>query len=564
MNWSEDIDVQLHKSYNNVKTLISQLETVGTNTTLADMLSNHSISLTADVNVRIAESVQTVMENLYIEVRKHENILDGALVGIGSFWDGTRVGEAPSEFDYLYILSNVNKYITGCYKCGIGKYRLKCEKLHTLTGASSMLSNFAVRDLMCTCIEKSMKRLSLPEDLHHGGVLSPCFSGVRKNGPAITLLFVWTGDQYKSKPLLISVDVTIAIRPIHLPAFMQDDSTLAAVHRFQYEMRVLRESHLIADANLDNIWQRTTAKIEVSFVKHMRPRLSNTIKMLKILNNVVLTVQEPDGSSQVGRELKQQGNSPLDDVTTGTKASPKECYRLLSFKDDYYNSANVSILTGGPNQSPTSYGIREAIFSLITARNSHLAEVNLSGKCKLPPDEIAKAMSGLAGKLYQILEQDTVVMSEYRSFRFEEETTVSSKQGEVLDQTKLIYLSHALEPCECHLLFEDCKPLITLKSCVFKYVLMEFLQVGGVSPMGSEYDDPGFDLDLMVMILKKIQKSKQLRHPVLGYPILTYSVSPRVQDYAIQNRRLTQDTEDRLSEILYDNLAMLIEILDVK
>ena len=93
---------------------------------------------------------------------------------------------------------------------------------------------------------------------------------------------------------------------------------------------------------------------------------------------------------------------------------------------------------------------------------------------------------------------------------------------------------------------------------------MEFLQVGGVSPMGSEYDDPGFDLDLMVMILKKIQKSKQLRHPVLGYPILTYSVSPRVQDYAIQNRRLTQDTEDRLSEILYDNLAMLIEILDVK
>ncbi len=37
-------------------------------------------------------------------------------------------------------------------------------------------------------------------------------------------------------------------------------------------------------------------------------------------------------------------------------------------------------------------------------------------------------------------------------------------------------------------------------------------------------NDVGFDMDLVVRILK-IKEYKQLRHPLLGHPILTYSVS---------------------------------------
>ncbi len=36
-------------------------------------------------------------------------------------------------------------------------------------------------------------------------------------------------------------------------------------------------------------------------------------------------------------------------------------------------------------------------------------------------------------------------------------------------------------------------------------------------------------MDLVVRILNKIKESKQLQRPVLGYPILTYIVSPRVR-----------------------------------
>ncbi len=255
MDWAEGINLHLKMSYDNVKILMSRMEADPTNAILTDMFSSQSISFTTNDNVRMTESVQEVMATLYREVAKHDRVLDGTLVGVRSFWDGTRVGKAPNEFDYLYVLSGVNKYVAECYKCGIGKCRLKCKEGNSLTGTSNMLSNFTVRNHLCVCINRSMKTISLPKDLYHGGVLSPYFSSVRRNGPAITVLFFWTGDQYRSKPLLISVDVTIAIRPVHLPVFMQNESTLLADHQFQSGQRVQPESYLIADGNFDNVWQ---------------------------------------------------------------------------------------------------------------------------------------------------------------------------------------------------------------------------------------------------------------------------------------------------------------------
>ncbi len=144
---------------------------------------------------------------------------------------------------------------------------------------------------------------------------------------------------------------------------------------------------------------------------------------------------------------------------------------------------------------------------------------------------------------------------------FEKERSVNSEQWEHGDPTQFSYISDHLDPSQCHLLFEDCKPIITLKSS-FKYALIELLQLGEVSRQSTENDCPGFDLVLLVKLLKKIQRSKQLLHPLLGYPILTYSVSPRVQHCTGQNRRLTRDTENRLSEILYDILGLLTATLE--
>ena len=118
MNWCEAVEEHLKLCYDKAKILISQLETDQSDAILQNMFSSQPISLAMDENVRIAESVQMLMENLRSEITKQDSILTGTLVGVGSFWDGTRVGEVPNEFDSLYALSDVNKNITGCY-CGI-------------------------------------------------------------------------------------------------------------------------------------------------------------------------------------------------------------------------------------------------------------------------------------------------------------------------------------------------------------------------------------------------------------------------------------------------------------
>ncbi len=543
----------LKSTYDEVKALTSQLEADSTNAILQDMFNTYSIPLTVNDNVRIVEAVQTVMANLCNEVTKQDKILDGMLVGVESFWDGTRVGVAPNEFDYLYVLNDLNKYITGCCECAIGKYRLKCKELNPLTRAPGILSNFAVRDLLCVCINRSMKKVSLPHNFHHGGVLSPNVSGVRRNGPAITLLFVWTGDQYMSHPLLISVDVTIAVRPVHLQAFIHDESTRLKDHTFQNVIRVLPESYLIADANFDNVWQRTTASLEVSVVSNMRIELLNTIKMLKILKDVVLTIREPDGKSQVDKQLTRHTKSHPDDVTKS-----KESDRC--FKQDYCHFIHISTSGGGSNLTHAGSNIHRAYSYLVAARKQQITEV---GERKLSQDENTKDMLKFANELCNFLLHGTEVVSDDSSV-FEQEPTDNSDQCRHLDLAKFNCLPDVLNPWQCHLLFEDCKPLITIKSCVFKYVLMEILLSGEVSRQSTKNGNTGFRLDLLVRILKKIQKSKHVLHPLLGHPITTYSVSPRVQHCACGNRRLTQDTENRLSEILYDFLGLLITTLDRK
>ncbi len=565
INWSAGVEIQLRKFYDKVKVLMSQLETDSTNAILRDIFGSHTISLTRDDNVRIAESVQTVMASLSSEVTKQDSILGGTLVGVGSFWDGTRVGEAPNEFDYMYVLRDVNRYITGCYKCGIGEYRMKCIECNPLTGTGSMLSNFRVRNRLCACINRSIEDAAFPKNLHHGGVLSPYFSGVRKNGPAITLLFVWTGDQYKSKPLLISVDVTIGIRPIHIWAIGHDEYTLQATQHFQNKVRVLPESFLIADATLDTVWQRTTASMETSVVLNMRPGLLNTIKMLKILNDTVLTIREPTGNSHMTRQLEKYSKSRCDDARNRISPTLAERDGCSSFDDSHCNFINIST-SEGSSLTNKSNKIQEVILSLVVERNLHITQLSSDRKKKGQPDIKAKRMSRLASKLCHLLLDDTEVVSKDFDFSpiIKPWPTIRSAQCGNPGPTNLSYLPDILDPDQCRLLLEDCKPLITLKSCIFKYVMMELLQVGEVSWQCSKNDDSGFDLDLLVRILKKIQKSKQMQHPLLGYPILTYSVSPRVQHCAGQNRRITQDTENRLSEILYDVLGLLIETLDRK
>ncbi len=128
----------------------------------------------------------------------------GDLLGFGSYFDRARVGPAPSEFDYTYVLTEMSNRISKVQQFHHTEYRLQQQS--PIAGTYPWLSNILVRERLYTLIAQVMNTVPLPPDLHHGGILSPCFSGIRKNGPAFTLLFAWSGYSHTDNQLLISID----------------------------------------------------------------------------------------------------------------------------------------------------------------------------------------------------------------------------------------------------------------------------------------------------------------------------------------------------------------------
>ncbi len=173
------------------------------------------------------KSVYTALQRLVHILSYLDRNLSGVLVGVGSYFDGTQVGTAPNDFDYIYELTQISSGLEMAQHHGLWEYRFKAKPGSSFTSVSRCLSNILIRDRLYTLIDHVMKITSLPTNLHHGGILSPCFSGIRKNGPAFTLLFAWSGGPYEESPLLISVDITVGIRPHHLGKFADEQTRLA-------------------------------------------------------------------------------------------------------------------------------------------------------------------------------------------------------------------------------------------------------------------------------------------------------------------------------------------------
>ncbi len=117
----------------------------------------------------------------------------------------------------------------------------------------------------------------------------------------------------------------------------------------------------------------------------------------------------------------------------------------------------------------------------MTARNSYITEANSDEKREFPSDEKAKAMLDLAKNLCQFLLDDAEVLSEDSSAGLEQETSAFlEKQGD-LNRSNLSNMSDVLDPYQCHLLLEHCKPLIALKIVRFQIRPDGTQQVGEIS-----------------------------------------------------------------------------------
>ncbi len=187
------------------------------------LLELNSFLLSSSEKNTIPEAIYTVLQRLVNLLSELDRNLSGTLVGVGSFFDGTRVGAAPNEFDYIYVLTEVSSSLKKAEPLGSLEWRLQSHSESAGTSARPWLSNIMVRDRLSALIDQAMRTIPLPAYLHHGGIMCPCFSGIRKNGPALTLLFAWSGGPYRVNPLLVSVDITIGIRPHHLQIFVDEE-----------------------------------------------------------------------------------------------------------------------------------------------------------------------------------------------------------------------------------------------------------------------------------------------------------------------------------------------------
>ncbi len=121
--------------------------------------------------------------------------LRGRLSDIGSCHDGSKVGQM-NEVDNLYVLES-DIIIEKSNPKGLYRIFINCNK-HEVVPRS-------IRDQFADVYGDIISRHSLPEWLGHSGYNSPCFSGLRYNGPAATSQFY---VKINSENTLLTWDMT--------------------------------------------------------------------------------------------------------------------------------------------------------------------------------------------------------------------------------------------------------------------------------------------------------------------------------------------------------------------
>ena len=471
-----------------------------------ERLFEADISTVSCGNGTVHEMVYATLQRLVHMVSYIDRNLSGVLVGVGSYFDGTQVGAAPNDFDYIYELTQISSGLEMAQHHGLWEYRFKAKPGSSFTSVSRWLSNILVRDRLYTLIDHVMKIISLPTSLHHGGILSPCFSGIRKNGPAFTLLFAWSGGPYEESPLLISVDITVGIRPHHLRKFTDEQTRLVKLATsVGGQTTDAHRLYVIAHPDRDDVWQMTTAALEVDIMSRISNRITGVVMKLKVLKNLFLTITE--GGDIEHRHCFVDHNDDIFETTRRLQsmvkvANAKARSKPWTAKKRREHSADTPVGRSAckfEDNEDATVDMEKAIQCVMEIQQCWFRQIKrleslkskiaqrdrLSPKHETVPDEYQKVAS-LIHKLCC-----TYLKNSARDL------TSSGESG----KGNLDYLADILPPYLCKIAMEYHKPTITLKSCVFKYIVIGALLSGELPQC---FTDEGEDIernDLQAIVL---------------------------------------------------------------
>ncbi len=249
---------------------------------------NHTV---AEINELILDAMNEITSEIDPRFR-------GVSIGIGSFYDKTKVTD-PDEFDFLYELRNISDSFDCfpaeqdfCYKV-VPDSKLNsefsdvCEECEGYT----VLTSDKLHTAFAEAITKALDGATLPDKLQHAGFRSPRFSGVRKSGPAVTILLHYLND---NRETFIKVDITPA-----LPVAVVDIDGIEwppVVTNYLEKMDAVRNIHLIPGERRQT-WKLSTANLELGFMKvelEDSGKVRRTIRIVKGLHQKHLAVRGID------------------------------------------------------------------------------------------------------------------------------------------------------------------------------------------------------------------------------------------------------------------------------
>ncbi len=283
--------------------------------------------------------------------------LPGCIEEIGSAFDGSKVGQLD-EIDTLYVLAS-NKVTVTCDETAISNIHVAWEGEER---SARQFSEFFAEELEAAINE------SPPMGFEHNGYAAPRFSGIRVNGPAITILFRTAANFGNiAHGTMISVDITLAVRFCHPQCnVIHSWAKMYIIETNKGKAINIGDPHLIA-CQIQNIWKPTTAFIEASVLHDLNEKspvkrghvlLKCLAKKVDSFNSAhgVLEIQENNSMHnelimQVSRSKELLDISKLNQCMRyghiWLSATERECYNELGKKNISINTAATKHLLIG-------------------------------------------------------------------------------------------------------------------------------------------------------------------------------------------------------------------------
>ncbi len=312
----------------------------------------------------------------------------------------------------------------------------------------------------------------------------------------------------------------------------------------------------------------TTSALEVEIMSKLSKRISGVIMKLKVLKNLFLTITEEGDTerqlcfvddnvniSETKRRLQSMVKS----------ANVRDRSKLWTAKKRTEHTADTPVGRSAgkfEDNEDATVDMEKVIQCVREIQQCWFRQIktleSLKTNCdSAQPDKLSPKHEPIPDEYQEVASLIQKLCCIYlRSAT--KDLTGSGEPG----TKNLDYLADILPPNLCKDAMEYHKPTVTLKSCIFKYIIIGALLSGELPQCFTveDEDTEHTDLEAVVWVLNKLRESKQLRHPLLGIPIQTYSLAYR--GFVVAPRAAASHIENRLSEILYNFLDTLLYILD--